>query len=825
MMTSARAVRYVMLPGDAGSRRRPGLSQVNAPAISPLSRRLRSEEGVMTPAAGSTSNPAKPNFCPVCGDPVRPDERFCDKCGATLTPTAGLPGVQEGPVASPPPGGPVAFGAPGGGFQPAFAPARGRSNTGLILGCVAVLIIGVIGVCMVGGLGVALFGGDATPTPALALVVPSAPPVPAATPVPTASPVPTVQPTRTASAAPIATVVSSGLSSLLRTALMGSVLIIAPDDTGKYVASGSGTILTPQGHILTNFHVIGDTDTGRYENKSGLYFVGISSPELNTKPAILYLAQVVKGDKDLDLALLRIVATKDGGKLPADLKLTTVPVGDSDRVQIGDDISVIGFPALGEGTVTFTKGSVSGFVDDSGSTGTWIKTDTEINPGNSGGTAINNKGELVGIPTQVRFDTSVAGKIGKIRPVSFAESLIQLAREDAKLAVSFTFTAWSSTAAVPTPRPGTAVFDKIIICDEAPDGTPVNVRSVFPSGATKVTAFWTFQGMATGQQWGRRWLKDGQVTIDKLGLSWDDEADGWTSWYLPGEPGLEDGNYEFQLYLGTTLVQRATFSIQKAAGATPTPSSVTTGSFGKVVIAQNVTVNGEIVVPTNTFPADTTEVWAYFTYINMKDGQSWGRKWLLDGDLVWEETEAWDGGATGWIAYYLPDPDGLAPGAYEFVLYLGGKEVQRAKFTVGAAARPTLVPSRATATPVPPLAGGITVAIQKYDYSQWGRPEGMDDPNKSCGNFNNGRPVKKLTASLRVENKSGQAMNDWWGYFYKANGQAAYTCYQGDSVFPSVPAGKGLDMTFVVYIEPNETVSYGMVVDEIVGTSNRLSFP
>jgi S1-C subfamily serine protease len=767
----------------------------------------------MTSAAGSTPNPAKPNFCPVCGDPVRPDERFCDKCGANMTPAAGWPGVQGGRVASAPPGGPVAFGAPGGGSPPAYAaPAKGRSNTGLILGCVALLIVGVIGICMVGGIGVALFGGDVTPTPGLALVVTS--PIPVAT----ATPVPIAQPTRTASVAPAATVVVGGLSSWLRTALMGSVLILAPDDTGRPVASGSGTILTPQGHILTNFHVIGDTATGKYENKKGLYFVGISPPALNAKPEILYLAQVVKGDKDLDLAILRIVAMKDGSKLPADLKLTTVPVGDSDTVQIGDDISVIGFPSLGDGTVTFTKGSVSGFVDDTKSTGTWIKTDTEINPGNSGGTAINNRGELVGIPTQVRFDTSVAGKLGRIRPVSFAKSLIQLAQQDARQAVDFTYTPWSTAAAAPTPQPGTAVFGKIVICDDAPDGEPVNPRSVFPSGATKVTAFWTFQGMATGQTWGRRWLKDGQLDVDKMGQSWEDEADGWTYYYLSDDGGLADGNYEFQLYLGTTLVQKATFSIQSAAGATPTPPPASSGSFGKVVTAQDVTDNGDIVGAASAFPAGATDVWAYFTYINMKAGQSWGFKWLLDGVVKTDSARSWDLGATGWRAFRAPATGALASGTYEFVLNLGGKEVQRAKFTVGAAVRPT-------STPPPPKAGAITVAIQKYDYSQWDRPEGMDDPNKTCGNFNNSRPVKKLTASLHIENKSSQAMTDWWGYFYKPNGQEAYACYQGYSTFPDIPAGKGLDMIFAVYIEPNETISYGVIVDEIVGTSNRLSFP
>jgi S1-C subfamily serine protease len=745
----------------------------------------------MTPAAGSTSNPAKPNFCPVCGDPVRVDERFCDKCGATLTPTAGSPAAPGGQFASPPPGGPVAFGALGGGFQPAYAPAKGRSNTGLILGCIAILILGAVGVCMVGGLGVALFGGDVTPTPSVAAVVATGTSIPIAQPtVSVAQPAtPTARPTVPPSVEPTATPVRTGILPSLRTALMGSVLIIAPDDAGRYVASGSGTILTPQGHILTNFHVIGDTDTGKYENKKGLYFVGISSPELNTKPEILYLAQVVKGDKDLDLALLRIVAMKDGSKLPADLKLTTVPVGDSETVQIGDDISVIGFPALGEGTVTFTKGSVSGFVDDTQSSGTWIKTDTEINPGNSGGTAINNKGELVGIPTQVRFDTSVAGKIGKIRPVSFAKSLIQLALDDAKLAVNFTFTPWSGTAAAPTPKPGTATFGSIVICDDAPDGEPVNVRSAFPSGTTKVTAFWTFKGMAPGQQWGRRWLKDGQIDIDKPGQSWDDEADGWTYYYLSDEEGLADGNYEFQLYLGTSLVQRATFSIQKTAGTTPTPPSTNSGSFGKVVIAQDVTDNGETVGPTNSFSAGTTEVWAYFTYINMKAGQSWGRKWLLDGVAQVDKTETWDGGATGWRAFSLPDPDGLTPGTYEFVLYLGGKEVQRATFTVGAAARATPTPTRPATSARP----NLQVTLSNPHYERWGKPTNAD----GCNDYNNSMPVRKFTMQMIVTNNSNQTVAGEWGPSYVSNtGATLARCYYDYQGAGTIPPGQTRNVTF-----------------------------
>jgi S1-C subfamily serine protease len=106
-----------------------------------------------------------------------------------------------------------------------------------------------------------------------------------------------------------------------------------------------------------------------------------------------------------------------------------VPIGDSDTIQIGDTLSVLGFPGLGGETVTLTRGTVSGFHGEAGLTRAWVKTDTEINRGNSGGMALNDAGELIGIPTFVGTDVYVTGKLGYIRPVNLARSLIELARQ------------------------------------------------------------------------------------------------------------------------------------------------------------------------------------------------------------------------------------------------------------------------------------------------------------------------------------------------------------------------------------------------------------
>jgi S1-C subfamily serine protease len=557
------------------------------------------------------------------------------------------------------------------GALPPAQPAK--SKTPLILGCIALLIFGIIGICALSLGGLILLGGNSgTPTPLAARSFATLTP---------AIQTPIVKPPVTATSA------STSASDPLRIALAGSVFILTPDDSGKPLSSGSGTVLTPQGHILTNFHVIGDIATGKFLNKQSLVYIGISPPELNAKPNILYLAKIIKSDKGLDLALLRIVANQNGGPLPADLKLTPVPVGDSDKVQIGDEVTVIGFPSLGEGTVTLTKGSVSGFLDDAESVGTWIKTDAEINRGNSGGTAITKAGELIGIPTAVRYDTQVSGKIGKIRPVNFAKSFIQFAQQDAKSPVTFTFTPWSTSATrVPTTAASAATFAQIVICDEVKDGKPVNPRATFPAGTKKVTAYWTFKGMTNGQEWGRRWVRNSQVLVDKLSQQWNDDESGWTSVFLSDESGtaLDPGSYEFRLFLGKTEVQKAAFTIQPAGGAAPTVAPQTGGTFGKIVVAESVTDAGETINPSNTFPSGTRTIWVYFTYLNMKNGDTWSRKWLHDGTVLLEKNETWTKGATGWQAFSYGTTDGspLVAGTYEFVLYLGSKEVQRAAFTI-----------------------------------------------------------------------------------------------------------------------------------------------
>ena len=183
----------------------------------------------------------------------------------------------------------------------------------------------------------------------------------------------------------------------------------------QYMPVGSGTLISPDGFILTNRHVIdmeahqaqlraweaqADGTALTYTLDPSLVLVlGTDGPSL---PEPRYVAEIVAEDAALDLAVLRV--TGDAGGLPMDaqsLDLPFVPLGDSGAVQQGDAVDLWGYPMIGGGTLTYTAGVVSGFNFDEGITEpAWIITDATVSGGSSGGAALDREGRLIGIPTQ-----------------------------------------------------------------------------------------------------------------------------------------------------------------------------------------------------------------------------------------------------------------------------------------------------------------------------------------------------------------------------------------------------------------------------------------
>lgn len=162
--------------------------------------------------------------------------------------------------------------------------------------------------------------------------------------------------------------------------------------------AGSGTIISPDGYVLTNYHVVEDFSGVPME----WHAILVTDPNApDREPELGYWARYVDGDARHDIALIKIVEFADESPVPPGTIFPFMPVGDTSLLIPGDPITVVGFPGVSGATVTFTQGIVSGFVgEDLVSSGKqWIKTDAKLEKGNSGGGAFNEDGILIGIPT------------------------------------------------------------------------------------------------------------------------------------------------------------------------------------------------------------------------------------------------------------------------------------------------------------------------------------------------------------------------------------------------------------------------------------------
>ncbi len=225
-----------------------------------------------------------------------------------------------------------------------------------------------------------------------------------------------------AAAAPAATSTSTGGTGSLTSSgvvLDDPAIVAAADpsvvtiatDAGRSSGVGSGIVLTSDGLILTNDHVIAG---------GGALSVALSDGRTLD-------ATVVSEDAANDLAIIRVAATG----------LTPARLGDSTKVQVGESVLAIGSP-LGTYTESVTKGIVSGLDREitvrSETTGRpihltgLIQTDAAINPGNSGGPLIDETGAVIGITTATSAN---AEGLGFAIPIETAKALIAAAEGSA----------------------------------------------------------------------------------------------------------------------------------------------------------------------------------------------------------------------------------------------------------------------------------------------------------------------------------------------------------------------------------------------------------
>ena len=183
-------------------------------------------------------------------------------------------------------------------------------------------------------------------------------------------------------------------------AYVDSVVGIANESTTNFfgqvsstASSGSGFIITEDGYIVTNYHVIEGADKLTVTLNSGDQ----------------YEAEVIGYEEDNDVALIKIEATG----------LSPVSIGDSDDLKVGETVCAIGNP-LGELTNTLTTGTVSALDREINTDGTpvnMLQTDCAINEGNSGGPLFDMNGNVIGITTAKYYGDTIEG-IGFAIPIN-----------------------------------------------------------------------------------------------------------------------------------------------------------------------------------------------------------------------------------------------------------------------------------------------------------------------------------------------------------------------------------------------------------------------
>ena len=177
-------------------------------------------------------------------------------------------------------------------------------------------------------------------------------------------------------------------------------------------AKGSGVIITSDGYILTNNHVVNSSSSSSYYEIGEASKVTVKLYNDDTE----YEAKIIGTDAQTDLAVIKIDKTD----------LTAAELGNSDSIQVGEFCMAVG-NALGLGD-SVTSGIVSAVnrkvTDSDGNTYTAIQTDAAINSGNSGGALVNSKGQVIGINTLKISGTGVEG-VGFAIPINSTKSIYE----------------------------------------------------------------------------------------------------------------------------------------------------------------------------------------------------------------------------------------------------------------------------------------------------------------------------------------------------------------------------------------------------------------
>jgi 2-alkenal reductase len=209
------------------------------------------------------------------------------------------------------------------------------------------------------------------------------------------------------------------------------------DAASAQVAQGSGFVVSPQGYILTNSHVITNAGEGEKVKAADKVYVEFQDRDRES-------ARIVGWDVFDDVGLIQVD--------PAVHEVDPVPLGNSATVSVGEPVAAIGSPfgnenSLGVGVVSATHRSIDSLTSRYSLVDA-IQTDAPINHGNSGGPLFDARGRVIGINAQIRSDSGTAEGVGFAVPINSAKrSMEQLIGQGA---VSYAYVGIVTTSLTPS---------------------------------------------------------------------------------------------------------------------------------------------------------------------------------------------------------------------------------------------------------------------------------------------------------------------------------------------------------------------------------------
>lgn len=479
---------------------------------------------------------------------------------------------------------------------------------------------------------------------------------------------------------------------------------------------GSGTLISPDGLILTNAHTALSSETCRADQLVIALTVKLDEPPIPT-----YTAEVLNASRGLDLAVLRVDGFLDGRAVsPDSLQLPFVELGDSAAVALDNTITITGYPDFGKeeqsltvanAPVTMTRGTISGFTAEARvGDRAWIRTSAEIPGTMTGGGAYNRDGKLIGIPTiaparvgevtvdcRVIQDTNLDGRadssdncvpiggfISALRPSRLARGLVRAATLDIRPGDNTT-----DNLTPPAPAPGQdddgPAFDRLFFTTSINQaGVPSNVVGGVPAGTTSLYLFFDYANMQDGM------VYELKVTVDDIPdkvhslppVTWNGGERG--TWHI-GSSGTpwQPGTYAFRLFIEGREANSASIRVGAGVNVTPSFSDIVFG-----VLDQNNNLVG-----TNYVLPEGSVVQARFTYRNMEPDIPWTQVWYKDGRRLEPSiNETWpaERGAQGTHRISAQAVGGqFEAGEYRLELYVNNRLSATADFVVAGGAELT----------------------------------------------------------------------------------------------------------------------------------------